>query len=110
MSKERATNWELHDGAEDGYFDEEKDSTSDPEENILLARTFSLQTTTDVTIRTSDPLAKRKAVMGGNLYRKVTNRKNRDPYFNLVKKDIIVSSEHTVLSTTVTFYVTRIWL
>ena len=34
--------------------------------------------------------------MGGNLYRKVSNRKNRDPYFNLVKKDIIDSSEHTV--------------
>ena len=96
MSKERATNWELHDGAEDGYLDEEKDSTSDPEENMPLARTFSLHTTPDVTFRTSDPLAKRKAVMGGNLYRKVTNRKNWDPYFNLVKKDIIDSSEHTV--------------
>ena len=34
--------------------------------------------------------------MGGNLYRKVSNRKNRDPYFNLVKKDIIDSSEHTL--------------
>ena len=96
MSKERATNWEPHDGAEDGYLDEEKDSTSDPEENMPFARTFSLHTTPDVTIRTADPLAKRKAVMGGDLYRKVTNRKNRDPYFNLVKKDIIDSSEHTV--------------
>ena len=96
LSKERATNWELHDGAGDGYLDEEKDSTSDPEENMPLARTFSLHTTPDATIRTSDPLGKRKAVMGGNFYRKVTNRKNRDPYFNLVKKDIIDSSEHTV--------------
>ena len=26
----------------------------------------------------------------------MSNRKNRDPYFNLVKKDIIDSSEHTV--------------
>ena len=34
--------------------------------------------------------------MRGNLYRKVSNRKNRDPYFNLVKKDIIDSSEHTI--------------
>ena len=96
MSKERATNWELHDGAEDGYMDEEKDSTSDPEENMPLARIFSLHTTPDVTFRTSEPLGKRKAVMAGNLYRKVSNRKNRDPYFNLVKKDIIDSSEHTV--------------
>ena len=76
--------------------DEEKDSTSDPEENMPLTRTFSLHSTPDVTIRTSEPLAKRKTVMGGKLYRKVSNRKNRDPYFNLVKKDIIDSSEHTV--------------
>ena len=34
--------------------------------------------------------------MGGNLYRGVSNRKNRDPYFNLVKKDIIDSSENTI--------------
>ena len=96
MSKVRAMNWKLHDGAEDGYLDEEKDSTSDPEENMPLSRTFNLHTTPDVTIRTSEPLEKRKAVMGGNLYRKVSNRKNRDPYFNLVKKDIIDSPEHTV--------------
>ena len=95
LSKERATNWELHDGAEDGYLDEEKDSTSDPEENLPLARTFSLHTTPDDTTRTSDPLGKGKAVTGGNLYRKVSNRENRDPYFNLVKKDIIDFSEHT---------------
>ena len=96
LSKERATNWELHDGAEDGYLDEERDSTSDPEENLPLARTFSLRTTPDDTTRTLDPLGKRKAVTGGNLYRKASNRKNGDPYFNLVKKDIIDSSEHTV--------------
>ena len=96
LSKERATNWELHDGAEDGYLDEERDSTSDPEENLPLARTFSLRTTPEDTTRTLDPLGKRKAVTGGNLYRKVSNRKNGDPYFNLVKKDIIDSSEHTI--------------
>ena len=38
----------------------------------------------------------KKAVMGGNLYRGVSHRKNRDPYFNLVKKDIIDSSENTI--------------
>ena len=95
-SKDRATNWELHDGAEDGYLDEEKDSTSDPEENMPLSKTFNLHTTPDVTIQTSEPLAKRKAVMGRNLYRKVSNRKNRDPYFDLVKKDVIDSTGHTV--------------
>ena len=96
MSKDRATNWEPHDGAEDGYLDEEKDSTSDPEDNLPLARTVTLNTTPDDINQFSEPLAKRKAVMGGNLYRKVSNRKNRDPYFNLVYKDIIDSSEHTI--------------
>ena len=61
MSKERATNWELHDGAEDGYMDKEKVSTSDPEENMPLARTFNLHTTPDVTIRISEPLAKKSS-------------------------------------------------
>ena len=96
MSKDRATNCKLHDGAEDGYLDEEKDSTSDPKDNLPLSRTATLNTNPDGIIQTSEPLAKRKAVMGGNLYRKVSNRKNRDPYFNLVKKDIIDSSEHTI--------------
>ena len=96
MSKDRATNWELHDGAEDGYLDEEKDSTSDPEDNLPLSRTVTLNTTPDDINQTSEPLAKSNTVMGGNLYRKVSNRKNRDPYFNLVKKDIIDSSEHTI--------------
>ena len=34
--------------------------------------------------------------MGGNLYKKVSNWKNRDPCFNLVKRDIIDTSEHTI--------------
>ena len=96
MSKDRATNWKLHDGAEDGYLDEEKDSTSDSEDNLPLSRTVTLNTTPDDINQTSKPLAKRKSVMGGNLYRKVSNKKNREPYFNLVKKDIIDSSEHTI--------------
>ena len=110
MSKERATNWELHDGAEDGYLDEEKDSTSDPEENMPLARTFSVHTTPDVTIRTSDPLSKRKAVMGGNLYRKVTNRKNRALILIWLRRISSTLQSTQLLSTTVTFYVNRIWL
>ena len=96
MSKDRATNWEPYDGAEDGYLDEEKDSTSDPEDNLPLSRTVTLNTNPDDINQTSEPLAKRKAVMESNLYRKVSSRKNRDPYFNLVKKDIIDSSEHTI--------------
>ena len=94
MSKDRATNWELHDGAEDGYLDEEKDSTSDPEDNLPLSSTVTLNTNADDNKQASEPLAKRKAVMGGNLYRKVSNK--RKPYFNLVKKDIIDSSEHNI--------------
>ena len=96
MSKDRATNWELYDGSEDGYLDEEKDSTSDPEDKLPLTRTTTLNTNPDDIKQASEPLAKRKAVMGGNLYRKESNRKNRDPYFILVKKDIIDSSEHTI--------------
>ena len=91
LSKDRATNWELLDGAEDGYLDEEKDSTSDPEDNVPLSRTVTLNTNQDDIKQGSEPLAKRKAVMGGNLYRKVSNSKNRYPYINLVKKDIIDS-------------------
>ena len=81
MFKNRATNWELHDGAEDGYLDEEKDSTSDPEDNLPLSRTATLNTNPNDIKQASEPLAKRKAVMGGNLYRKVSNRKNRVPLF-----------------------------
>ena len=96
MSKDWATNWELHDGAEDGYLDEEKDSMSDPEGNLPLARTVTTNTNPDDNKQASEPPAKRKAVMGGNLYTKVSNRKNKDPYFNLVKKDFIDSSKHTI--------------
>ena len=114
LSKERASNWELHDGAEDGYLDEEKDSTSDPEENLTLARNFSLHTTPDATTRTSDPLGKRKAVMGGNLYRKVTNRKNRDIILTRIliwlRRISSILQSTQLPSTTVTFYVNRIWL
>ena len=68
MSKDRATNWELHDGAEDGYLDEEKDSMSDPEDKLLpLAGTVTTNTNPDDNKQASEPLAKRKAVMGGNL-------------------------------------------
>ena len=40
LSNRRAGNWELHDGAEDGYLDEDKDSPSDPEDNLPLAQTI----------------------------------------------------------------------
>ena len=40
LSNRRASNWELHDGAEDGYLDENKDSPSDPEESLPLAQTI----------------------------------------------------------------------
>ena len=93
MSKHRATNWELHDGAEDGYLDEEKDNTSDPEDNLPLAKTVTTNTNADDNKQAPEPLSKRKAAMGGNLYRKVSNRKNRYPYFNLVEKDIVDTSD-----------------
>ena len=61
MSKDRATNWELHDGAEDGYLDEEKDSTSDPEDNLPLSRAATLNTKPDDIKQASDPLAKKSS-------------------------------------------------
>ena len=96
MSKQQTSNRELHDGAEDGYLDEEKDSPLDPEDNLPLARSVTTNANPEDNRQALGSLSKRKAVMGGNLYRKVTNRKNRDPYFSLVKKDIIDSSEHTI--------------
>ena len=95
MSKQQASNWELHDGAEDGYLDVEKDSPLDPEDNLPLARTVTANPNQEGIRQAPASLPKRKAVIGGNLYSRVTNRKNMDPYFNLVKKDIIDSSEHT---------------
>ena len=47
MSKHRATNWELHGEAEDGYLDEEKGSTSDSEDNLPLARMVTTNTNAD---------------------------------------------------------------
>ena len=43
LSNRRASNWELHDGAEDGYLGEEKDQ--DPEENLPLANAITNRTT-----------------------------------------------------------------
>ena len=96
ISKQRASNWELHDGAEDGYLDEEKDSPSDPEDNLPLARTITSNLTPEGHRQPSGSPSKRKSVLGGNLYRRATIRKNGDPYFTLVKEEIIDSSEYTI--------------
>ena len=96
ISKQRASNWELYDKAEDGFLDEEKDSPSDPEDNLPLARTITNNLIPEGHRQPPGSPSNRKSVMGGNLYRRATNRKNRDPYFNLVKMDIIDSSEHTI--------------
>ena len=65
MSRQRASNWELHDGAEDGYLDEEKVSPSDPEDNLPLARTVTTNTNQEDNRQALVSLSKRKAVMGG---------------------------------------------
>ena len=81
MSKQRASNWELHDGAEDEYLDEEKDNPLDPEDNMPLARTvISIPNQEGIKQAPVSP-SKRKAVMGGNIYMRVTNRKNRGSVF-----------------------------
>ena len=56
MSKHRANNWELHDGAEDAYLDEEKDNTSDSEDNLPLARTVTTNTNADDIKQAPEPL------------------------------------------------------
>ena len=94
LSNRRAWNWELHDGAEDGYLDKEKDSPSDPEDNWPLA--IPNTNTPEGHNQNRGPRASKKLVAGGKLYRRATNRKNGKPYFNLVKKDIIDSSDHTI--------------
>ena len=38
----------------------------------------------------------KKLVSGGKYYRRAANRKNGEPYFNLVKEDVIDSSEHAI--------------
>ena len=70
MSKQLASNWELHDGAEEGYLDEEKDSPSDPEDNLPLARTLTTNPNPEGNRQAPVSLSKRKAVMGGNINRK----------------------------------------
>ena len=86
----------MHDGAENGYLDEEKDSPSDPEDNLPLAQTIPSTTTPEGHKQSRGSTTKKKLVAGGKLYRSATNKKNGEPYFNLVKKDIIDSSDQTI--------------
>ena len=87
----RARNWELHDGAEDGYLNANMDTQSDPEKNLPLALTIPSTPVPEVHIPGKGAL-----VSGGKYYRTATTIKNRALYFNLVKEDIIDSSEHTI--------------
>ena len=96
LSSRQASNWELHDGAEDWYLDEEKDNPSDPEDNIILAQTIPSPTTAVSHKQPRGSETRKKLVAGGKLYRRAINRKNGEPYFNLVKKDIIDFSYHTM--------------
>ena len=84
----------MHDGAEDGYLDEDKDIPSDPEDNLPLAHTVPSTPTPEEDHNQNEehrPGASKKLVAGGKLYKKATNRKNEEPYFKLIKKDIIDS-------------------
>ena len=96
LSNRRGRNWELHDGAEDGYFDEDKNSPSDPEDNLPLAQIIPSTLTPEVHNQYRGPRKSKKLVAGGKLYTRATNWKNGEPYFNLVKKDIVDSSDHTI--------------
>ena len=82
----RTTNWESHDGAEDGYLDEDKDSPSDPYDNLPLAQTIPSKYTPEAHNQSKGPNTSKKLVAGGKLYRRASNRKTGEPYFNLVMK------------------------
>ena len=96
LSNRRASNWELHDGAEGGYLEEEKDSPSDTEDSLPLAQTLPSTHMTEVRKQSRCLFTSNKVVAGGKLCRRATDRKNEELYFNLVKKDIIDSSDHTI--------------
>ena len=61
-----------------------------------LAQTITSATIPEGHKQSRGSATKKKLVAGGKLYRRATNRKNEEPYFNLVKKDIIDSSDHTI--------------
>ena len=75
LSNRRASNWELHDDAEDGFLDENKDSPSDLEDSLPLAQTFSSTPTTEGRKQSRGLNTSRKVVAGGKLYRRATNKK-----------------------------------
>ena len=96
LSNRRASNCELHDRAEYGYLDEDKNSPSDPEDSLPLAQRFPSTHTTEGRKQSRSLNTSKNVDAGGKWYRRATNRKNGEPYFNLVKKDIIDSSDHTI--------------
>ena len=93
LSNQRARNWELHDGGEDGYLDADMDTQSD---NLLLAQTIPSFPAPEVYNLSNGPRATKRLVSGGKYFGRATNRKNGEPYFNPIKKDIIDSSEHSI--------------
>ena len=96
LSNRRSSNLELHDRPENGYLDENTDSTSDPDDSLPLAQTFPSTPTTEGHKQSPSLNTSKKVVAWGKLYRRATNRKNGETYFNLVKKDIKDSSDHTI--------------
>ena len=95
MSDRWVKNWELHDGAEEGYEVAVMDSSS--ELDIPLAKISHGNRTTPIPISHRKRPTISKLTTGCNLFfRKNTNQKNEDPYFNPVKEAIVDSSDHTV--------------
>ena len=92
MSDRRDRNWELHDGAQDGYEDAHMNFSSESEANNPLAKFLSGNRTTPI------PIAQRRQSSHMKIinFKKNTNRKNGDPYFNPVKEAIVGSRYYTV--------------
>ena len=96
LSDRRARNWELHEGAEDGYEDPEMNDSSDSETNFPLAQISSGNRTNLIPMAGDRRSSHMKLTTGGDLFRTIKNRKIGDPYLIPVKEVIDALSDHTV--------------
>ena len=89
LSERRARSWELHDGAEDGYLDADMGTQSDSKDNLPLALKTPWTPVPEVHNPGKGSRSTKNLVSGGTYYTRAAIRKNGEPYFNLVKEDII---------------------
>ena len=73
------------------------DTQTNSEDNLPLALTIPRTPVPEAHNPDKGSRSMKKLVSGGKYYRRPANTKNWEPYFNLVKEDVIGSSEHTIL-------------